>query len=134
LAFFADALATLHFFSKNQADLFCCVCLDPLEDNAVFHKGDGEKHPLHFRCLQIWLKTAFSCPACRVDLNIQSLFTWKRRVVNQIRFFYNEVKKISRPSAWASCLGVLPIVFLDPNFIEHLDFLKMRLTKLIAST
>ena len=60
----------------------CSICLMPLEKkNVIFHDNQGEKHPIHKKCMEVWAKITPCCPSCKQPANLSSLLSWKERAI-----------------------------------------------------
>lgn len=66
----------------------CGICLAPLRDEmAVAHPGEGQKHPVHRRCMQAWVRTNPQCPICKAGVDVLSLYvpqTWKEKMASRV--------------------------------------------------
>lgn len=65
----------MNFTSKVATDGDCPICFLELGNDAIIHQDGGEFHPIHRKCLEVWLKTlnenvSPTCPICRKDINV----------------------------------------------------------------
>ncbi len=68
---------------QNEDAPICSICLnEEAHTEWIAHEA---MHPLHTRCLQAWLRTRHTCPNCRADINIFSVFSWKESALILLR-------------------------------------------------
>lgn len=76
----------------------CPICYDPLgkldrsgkAEVVVAHSSDQDGinvHPIHKKCIALWIHVHPSCPCCRKDINTASVVSWKERVVTALEQF-----------------------------------------------
>ena len=68
--------------SRPYPHLDCGICKEPLIKEVVIHNDNGEKHPLHEKCVREWMKINPSCPMCKVSIDPSSLFSWQDKIVS----------------------------------------------------
>jgi len=63
------------------------ICLSGADkkQNILGHEDGGDKHPVHEKCLKQWLKIFPSCPTCGTYVNINSVYSIKDRVIDEIK-------------------------------------------------
>jgi hypothetical protein len=71
----------IRFFSVSPNPLEkCSICYDPLDKDVVAH--DKELlYAMHKKCLKAWVERHPTCPHCRGDIDLSSLFSLKERVI-----------------------------------------------------
>jgi ankyrin repeat protein len=64
----------MNFISKVTSGE-CQLCFFELGNDAIIHPDGGEFHPIHRKCLEVWMKTISNqqqtpaCPICRKEIN-----------------------------------------------------------------
>ncbi|MCE5295352.1 MAG: hypothetical protein LLF94_12180 [Chlamydiales bacterium] len=77
------AIAANSYSSYNiVGDADCVICRDPLHGTVMAH---DKKHPVHEACIKQWLIVQRSCPVCRQDIDIRSLFSWRKLLSHEIQ-------------------------------------------------
>src|SRR5437868_3155116 len=67
-----------HVVDPNNNDE-CCICYDPLNKGSVLaHSLGGNLHPIHQKCVELWIQRNPICPSCRVGVILP--FSWKRKI------------------------------------------------------
>jgi hypothetical protein len=62
-----------------------CFCSNPLDEEYVAHDG---LHSVHLKCLQAWAKRSSTCPTCRADIDLNSIFSSEEiRVLQRSRSY-----------------------------------------------
>ena len=67
--------------SQSHPSETCVVCRDELTDDVMCH---NDVHPVHQKCIKLWLRVNPTCPICRVAINTSTVFSWKDRIINFI--------------------------------------------------
>lgn len=64
----------MFFSTKIPEGTTCRICGEDFKGDVVIHEG-GEKHPLHWKCFEVWMKTQEeqkqftpNCPVCRKEV------------------------------------------------------------------
>lgn len=86
----------VQFNTYQPIDLakICNVCHDPIKNSiSVAHTGDGQMHPIHRKCLIKWLEIKEICPTCRVEVDVDSVFTWKDKAIVQLKLMKKDVRE-----------------------------------------
>ena len=86
------------FHSIHSVDS-CGICWQPMNHSDVVahnaldggYSGDGEKHPVHRKCIKEWLKIQNQCPFCHVLLDENSIFSWKDRCIIELNKLKDQV-------------------------------------------
>ena len=77
--------------TKSNPEEVCGICLQPSGTDFVVHDGgkDNTKiHPFDVKCLKTWFAEHSdnpTCPTCRAKVNTQSLFSWKEKLVTELK-------------------------------------------------
>jgi hypothetical protein len=62
---------TVRFSTIDPKPSEDCFCSNPLDTGVVAH---GTLHPVHLKCLQAWAKKSSTCPTCRREIDLHSIF------------------------------------------------------------
>ena len=63
----------------------CGICYKRLNKkdsgSVIVHEGEeGAKHPLHAKCMQMWIKQRPTCPYCEAQVDEWPLLSWKDKI------------------------------------------------------
>lgn len=102
------------FYTVNSADDNCSLCLIPLSNTCeteiqggIVAHGLNRLHPGHRKCMQELAKVSNLCPICRAPFDKHSLFTWKDRVVMDMKLVIKNITIVMTFS-----LGFVAIAFI----------------------
>lgn len=89
-------LVSYYDFPSNDE---CGICRESMKgEDSVAHSGIGKKHPLHKNCLKTWLQTKNECPFCKERVELNSLLTWKERIVRELRLMKHDALALALPA------------------------------------
>lgn len=75
----------------------CSFCLDTQEGGKVAHYGrNGEKHPFHPECIEVWLSTHSTCPGCEIPLDNNNLISLKGKIIPLKDRMIQELKLVAK--------------------------------------
>jgi hypothetical protein len=105
----------------------CGICFDPLENEEngepVAHEGEGIKHAMHRKCLQVWFRKYplyDKCPSCKIQVDKNSLFTWKDRTINELKSLRKaaSIAMINLGAVYAMAWVISTSIFEVPEIID----------------
>lgn len=78
----------------------CGICLESMEnEQCIVHSNPNpnmrDHVAFHKKCLKIWLVVKNICPLCHAEVNIDSVFTGKDRVIAELKLMREDAKFIA---------------------------------------
>lgn len=107
----------------------CLICWCPMDDvedinikgGIIAHDGNGDTHPWHSTCIKEALKVNEFCPCCRIPLDVSVLFTWKERIIREIKHVYKDAREDLFEGSFLGLTGGFTVAALafKAGFIFH---------------